>query len=116
MRHAAQALAAYATFRAEVRSLQPGQPRPDLGYLILAAVASTTAVAALVAPDAYHPGDDYNHADTPNLIWDLTPEAGALNGEYEEWLAEVLVSYGINPGEVDPDLDPADFAPADLHA
>lgn len=113
--YAAQALACWATFRAEHRNLTPNpEPgsRPDLGYLTLAAVSATTVVAALVAPDGYHPGNDYDHADTPKLIWDLTPEAGALNGEWEEWLAEVLVCYGVNPGDIDPDLDPADFTEA----
>lgn len=102
--YAAQALACWATFRAEIRNLRPNpQPgsRPDLGYLTLAAVASTTATAALI-----------NDPDTPALIWDLTPESGALNGEYEDWLADVLVRHGINPGDIDPDLDPADFTEA----
>lgn len=102
--YAAQALALYATARAEFRTLQPNPEagsRPDLGYLMLAAVSSTTAVAALIDP-----------ADAPKLIWDLTPEAGALNGEWEEWLTDVLVRHGINPADVDPDLDPADLADA----
>lgn len=103
--YAATALAAYVTFRAETRAL-PRNPeagsRPDLGYLILAAVSATTAAAALV--------DQSN--TTPKLIWDLTPEAGALNGEWEEWLADILVQHGVNPGDIDPDLDPADFAMA----
>jgi hypothetical protein len=106
--YAAQALAAFATFRAESRVLQsnpePGS-RPDLGYLTMAAVASTTAVIALVDP-----------TDAPTMIWDLTPELGALNGEWEEWLADVLVRHGINPGHIDPDLNPADFTPAALPA
>ncbi|MDH6460139.1 hypothetical protein M2302_000290 [Micromonospora sp. A200] len=103
--YAAQALACWAAFRAEIRSLTPNpEPgsRPDLGYLALAAVASTTAVAALTDQTDY----------APTLIWDLTPEAGALNGEWEEWLADVLVRYGVNPGHIDPDLDPADFTEA----
>lgn len=100
--YAAQALACWATFRAEIRNLprnpEPGS-RPDLGYLALAATSSTTAAVALMGA-----------LDAPTLIWDLTPEAGALNGEYEDWLTDVLVRYGINPGDIDPDLDPADFA------
>ncbi|HEY9372889.1 hypothetical protein [Streptomyces sp.] len=100
--YAAQALACWATFRAEIDTLprnpKPGS-RPDIGYLALAAVSSTTAAVALT-----------EDPDTPALIWDLTPEAGALNGEYVEWLTDLLVQHGINPGHIDPDLDPADFA------
>ncbi|MGN9802039.1 hypothetical protein [Micromonospora sp. L32] len=106
--YAAQALACWATFRTEIRNLTPNpEPgsRPDLGYLALAAVSSTTAVVALTQP-----------IDAPSLIWDLTPEAGALNGEYEDWLTDVLVRYGINPGHIDPDLNPADFAPQEQPA
>jgi len=100
--YAAQALACWATFRHEIRSLTPNPSpgsRPDLGYLALAAVSSTTAAVALMGS-----------LDAPWLIWDLTPEAGALNGEYEVWLTDVLVRYGVNPGHIDPDLNPADFA------
>ncbi|MBM0275349.1 hypothetical protein [Micromonospora tarensis] len=103
--YAAQALAAYAMFRAETRTLpRNAEPdsRPDLGYLILAAVSSTAVVAALTDQTDY----------APKLIWDLTPEAGALNGEWEDWLTDVLVRRGINPGLIDPDVDPADFTAA----
>lgn len=100
--YAAQALACWATFRAGIRDLTPNpEPgsRPDLGYLALAAVSSTTATVALMGSDL-------------SRVWDLTPELGALNGEYEEWLTDVLVRYGINPGHIDPDLNPADFEQA----
>ncbi|MEU8023774.1 hypothetical protein AB0B88_16315 [Micromonospora haikouensis] len=103
--YAAIALAAYAQQRAEFRTL-PANPvpgsRPELGYLGLLAVSATAAAVTLLHTEDYAPG----------LIWDLTPEAGALNGEWEEWLADVLVRRGINPGHIDPDLDPADFANA----
>ena len=102
--YAATALAAYATLRTEFRTLTPSpEPgsRPDIGYLSMLGVAATSAAVALLGA-----------IDAPGLIWDLTPEAGALNGEWEEWLAEVLVRYGVNPGDIDPDLDPADFAEA----
>ncbi|MFE9955854.1 hypothetical protein [Micromonospora sp. NPDC005299] len=108
--YAAQALACWATFRREIRNLTPNpEPgsRPDIGYLALAAVASTAAAAALIEDP-----DPVLLMDAPNvtaLIWELTPELGALNGEYEDWLTEVLVRYGVNPGEIDPDLDPRDF-------
>lgn len=100
--YAAQALAAWAALSNETRNLprnpEPGS-RPDIGYLAMAAVASTTAAVALARPDI-----------AAGLIWDLTPEAGALNGEWEDWLTEVLVEHGINPGDIHPGLDPADFA------
>ena len=102
--YAAQALACWATFRAETRNLTPNpEPgsRPDIGYLALAAVSSTTAVAALTTANG-----------VPELIWDLTPEAGALNGEYEDWLTDVLVRHGINPADIDPDYNADDFTAA----
>lgn len=100
--HAATALAAYATFRAEVRNIPPNPvpgSRPELGYLMLAATSATAAAAALTD----------RTDDAPGLIWDLTPECGALNGEWEDWLTETLVRHGISPGLIDPDLNPADF-------
>jgi hypothetical protein len=102
--YAATALAAYATLRVECRTIAPNPEagsRPDIGYLSLLANAATSAAVALLGA-----------IDAPGLIWDLTPEAGALNGEWEEWLAEILVRYGINPGDIDPNLNPADFAEA----
>lgn len=103
--YAAVALAAYATFRAEIRTLTPRPApgsRPDLGYLMEAATSATAAAAALTDQTDY----------APKLIWDLTPESGAFNGEWEEWLADVLVRRGINPGHIDPDLNPDDFTEA----
>lgn len=100
--YAAQGLAACAAIRVECRNLprnpEPGS-RPDIGYLGLLGQASMAAAVALLGP-----------LDAPARIWDLTPEAGALNGESEEWLTDVLVRYGINPADIDPYLDPADFA------
>lgn len=100
--YAALAVAAHVAFRAALRTIGPNpEPgsRPDLGYLIAIAVASTAAAAALADP-----------GNAPELIYNLTPEAGALNGEDLDWLDETLVAYGINPADIDPDLDPADFA------
>ena len=106
--YAAQALAACAHLRAECRNLPPDpEPgsHPDIGYLGMLAQASMAAAVAFLGP-----------LNAPTLLWDLTPEAGALNGEWEDWLTDVLVRYGINPGHIDPDLDPADFAPEETPA
>lgn len=103
--YAAQALAAYAEFRDRIRTIEPNpQPgsRPDLGVLSLIATTSTAAAVGLIYTEDYAPG----------LIWDLTPEAGALNGEWEDWLDDVLVRHGVNPADIDPHLNPADFAVA----
>lgn len=104
LRHfAALSLAAYATLRAETRDLprdaEPGS-RPDIGYLSLLASSSTAAAMALT----------HQNFRAPARIWDLSPSGGALNGEYEEWLDRVLVELGVNPGDIDPDLNPADWA------
>ncbi|MET8278248.1 hypothetical protein [Micromonospora sp. NPDC005174] len=100
--YAAEALAAHAKFRAEISTLPhnpaPGS-RPDIGYLILAATSATAAAVALTEPTS----------DAPELIWDLSPELGALNGEWEEWLVDVLVRYGVNPGHIDPAYSADDF-------
>lgn len=102
--YAAQALAAHVAFHTALRTI-PRNPepnsRPDLGHLIAIAVASTTAAAALADP-----------GNAPDLIWDLTPEAGALNGEYLDWLDDTLTVHGINPADIDPDLDRVGFTTA----
>lgn len=88
--HAANALAAHTAFRAALKTLPPNPERgsrPDLGYLILIATSATAAVCAMTSrPDRF--SDD---------LWALTPEAGALNGEYIDFLATMLDAYGINP-------------------
>ncbi|MFC3504828.1 hypothetical protein ACFOOK_28205 [Micromonospora krabiensis] len=102
--YAAQALAALAVLNREYSNLPPNpEPgsRPDIGYLSLLAQSSMAAAVAFLGP-----------IDAPTLLWDLTPEAGALNGEWEEWLVEVLVRYGVNPGYIDPAYDPDDFTEA----
>jgi hypothetical protein len=103
--YAAQALAANVTLRHTIHDLpanpQPGS-RPDIGYLAALANAATAAAAALTAasPDP---------ARAARLIYDLSPDAGALNGEWDDWLNETLVVYGINPADIDPDLSRDDF-------
>lgn len=100
--YAALALAAHAAFDAATRTIpsdpEPGS-RPDLGYLITIAVASTaTAVALTATPD-----------EVAHALWDFTPEAGALNGEYVQWLADTLDELGVNPADLYPAFNGADF-------
>lgn len=99
--YAALALAAHSAFDAATHTVpsnpEPGS-RPDIGYLITIAVASTAAACAL------------NHSATvAHDLWDLTPEAGALNGEYVDWLAETLDLLGVNPADLYPAFNGADF-------
>ncbi len=103
-RYAAQALAALTVLNAECRDLPPNPvpgSRPDIGYLGMLAQSSMAAAVAFLGP-----------LDAPTLLWDLTPEMGALNGEWEEWLVDVLVRYGVNPGHIDPAYNAEDFAEA----
>ena len=104
--YAALGLAAWVEFRRTLPPLgsesAPGS-RPELGYLAEIGVAATAAVCALTLA-----GD----ADMGGLLWDLTPEAGALNGEWEDYLIGMLAGMGINPADIDPALNAADFAEA----
>lgn len=99
--YAALALAAHAEFRAALDTLgsspAPGS-RPDLGYLMMIATSATAAVVALGPQD--HLGQ---------RLWDLTPECGALNGEYIDYLADLLNKYGVNPADIYRWFDAADF-------
>jgi hypothetical protein len=104
--YAALALGAYAEFRRAIHSLPMDVERgsrPDLGYLIGFAVSATAAVVALTNTDPAEVGEE---------LWGLTSGAGALNGEWEDYLDGVLVGLGINPADIDDYLDPADFAAA----
>lgn len=100
--YAAEALAAHAVFRSMLPSVShnpvPGS-RPELGYVIHQAHAATAAAVALTTPTD----------QVARKLWDLTPEAGALNGEYLEWLEDTLDGLGINPGDIDPAYNTADF-------
>lgn len=99
--YAALALAGTAVFDDAVRTIPAGAApgsRPDIGYL------ATMVNAAIAAAYAFQHIEDY----APGL-WDLTPEAGALNGEWVDWLAETLDRYGINPADIDPRFVAADF-------
>lgn len=100
--HAAVGLAAFTEFqRAMFARLDnpTAEPAPHLGYLTALGVAAMHAAVALA-------GD---RSDTPERLWDLTPEAGALNGEWEDWLVKVLDQIGINPADINPDYNAADF-------
>lgn len=92
--YAALALAAYAAFQDSLE-----RPGPELGYLSAIGTSATAAACALtVTPDA-----------AANELWSLTPEAGALNGEWEEWLTSTLDGLGINPADLHPAYTAADF-------
>lgn len=96
----AQALAAFAAFDAEchrLSDLADAPDRPDLGWLAGLGVASLHAAAAVM--------DGVSSAE----LWALTPDAGALNGEHEIWLARQLDRHRINPAAIDRRLNAADF-------
>jgi hypothetical protein len=93
--HAALALAAHA---AAHRLL--GKDPVMFGALTLVAVSATAAAIALTTtPD-----------EVARELWELTPECGALNGEWSAWLVETLDRLGVNPADVDPDYSAADFS------
>lgn len=92
--HAALALAAHA---AAHRLL--GKDPVMFGTLTLVAVSATAAAIALTTtPD-----------EVAGELWELTPECGALNGEWSAWLVETLDRLGVNPADVDPAYNPSDF-------
>lgn len=102
VRHfAAEAMAANAAVR-----LLIGKGRPaELAYLSMLAHAAMAAAVALDAP-----------AETAaRVIWELTPEAGALNGEWVDHLADTLEAHDINPADLYPWFEAKDFtSPARL--
>jgi hypothetical protein len=95
---AARGLAAHAAFRA---ALSAGSAGADLGYLAEIGMLATSAALLLDVPEGEH---------RSALLWDFTPEAGALNGEYVDHLASNLDDVGINPAEIYPWFEAADFA------
>lgn len=100
--YAALALAAQGVFRDTLPTV-PRNPvegsRPDLGYLVTIATSATAAAAAL-----------WTHPDEVAAeLWDLTPEAGNLNGEDIDWLAQLLDEVGVNPADLYRWFDAADF-------
>lgn len=102
--HTAHALAAWTVFDRETKFLH-GHPthggRPEIGYLAALGVASTHAAVAL---SSVHRGP------IATELYDLTPEAGALNGEWEEWLTDALDRLGINPADINDEYVASDFA------
>ncbi len=101
--YAATALAAHYVFRKSLGRLDPDSPvsatRPDLGLLVTIGTSALAAAVALL-------NDRETAAET---IWNLTPELGALNGEWEAWLVDTLDEHGVNPADIDPDYEAADF-------
>lgn len=93
----ARAMAAHAAFRSRLM----GDPSSDLGYLAEIGMLATSAALLLDVPEGEH---------RSALLWDFTPEAGALNGEYIDHLAQSLDDAGINPAEIYPWFEAADFS------
>jgi hypothetical protein len=94
-------------FRDAIGALSGRESRPDLGWLVTLAATSTTAAVALYG---------LHEVEAPHVVarkvWALTPEAGALNGEWEDWLFEKADQLGINPADLNRHLDPLDFRSA----
>ncbi|MET0415812.1 MAG: hypothetical protein ABW022_07305 [Actinoplanes sp.] len=97
--HAAQSFAAWAQFRLDARR-PAGDRNVDLGLLASLGVASLHAAIAL---SSIHRGP------IPQELYDLTPEAGALNGEWEEWLTDTLDRLGVNPADINNEYVAAAF-------
>jgi hypothetical protein len=97
--HAAQSFAAWAQFRIDAQ-LPAASRSADLGLLAMLGVASLHAAVAL---SSIHRGPIQQE------LYDLTPEAGALNGEWEEWLTDTLDGLGINPADINDEYVAGDF-------
>jgi len=100
--YAAQALATYAVFTEALRTVprdpEPGS-RPDLGWLSMLGVAATAAAVVLTTVPE----------DVPHNLYDLNPDGGALNGEWEHFLVGRLDQLGVNPADIDPRYQATDF-------
>jgi hypothetical protein len=100
MRHyVAQALAAFAGFYVVTHDVQRGDSRPEIGYL---AIIGHTSVAAVLGLDA--PADELTR-----VLWEHTPEGGALNGEWEQYIVDTLDRLGVNPADIDGRYVAGDF-------
>jgi hypothetical protein len=102
---AAVGLASFTAIRKSIHGGTEHHHAKEVGYLSLLGTAAMTAVVGLTEP-----------TEAAKLLWNLTPECGALNGEYEEYLTELLARYGVNPADIDPDLVHDDFADMVAHA
>lgn len=102
----AQAMAAYAGAHHLMSTSSPKEHGKQYGALVLMAVASTSAALGLTTPPE----------DLPHRLWRFTPECGALNGEWEEWLADTLDRFGVNPADVDGRYDAAHFRSPSVRA
>ncbi len=106
LRHyVAQAIAAYAMFRDALGDLSGRESRPDLGWLVTLAGTSTAAALAL---DCAREGE-HLPGNVARRIWSLTPEAGSLNGDHEDWLFDRADQLGINPADLNRHLNAGDF-------
>lgn len=98
--YAAQAVAANAYARRVLRGKWLGiGSSTDVGFLVGMSVASTAAALALTTP----------RDGIAAKLWSVTPGLGALNGEWKTAMSDLLDRLGINPADIDPDLDAADF-------
>lgn len=97
--YAAQALAAFAGFHTVTHEVRRGDDRPEIGYL---AIIGHTSVAAVLGLDAIG-------KHLTGLLWEYTPEGGALNGEWEQYIVGVLDHQGINPADIDDRYRAGDF-------
>ena len=96
--YAAQAMAAHAAFRLSERTEPAG---PHLGYLVSLGVAATAAVVAMETLEDH----------VAEALWKVTPEAGALNGEWIDFLADTLELHDISPADLYPWFEASDFTP-----
>lgn len=103
--YAAQALAAFAGFYQVTHEVRRGDSRPEIGYL---ALIGHTSVSACIALD--HASSDHASAvDVSLALWEHTPEGGALNGEWEQYIIDTLDRLGVNPADIDDRYDARHF-------
>lgn len=95
--YAAEAVATNAYLRQILN--QDGPPKGDISFIVGVSVAATAVALALTT----------SREEIAEKLWDITPELGALNGEWEEEMIDLLDRLSVNPADIDPDLDPADF-------
>ncbi len=105
--YAAQAVAANAYLRRVLHEKFTGDGEvPDVGFIVGTATASTAVALALTTP----------RDEIGAELWSVSPELGALNGEWEDTMDDLLDRLGINPADIDPDLEPGDFTSPSVRA